>query len=1212
MNSFRDMKLLRNLVRSQERKKYYSTNTSKIINTYKCPEHNEYFSKICLKCNIDICPRCDKNYHYSHKTIKYEDANPDYVEIENLQKVINIYIDKYNSLRKEINNWYTDLKNKIYDFELSLKNNDIVNSLDFIINYHKNKISLNSIIKFRKIYYNLIEENNTKNKKIISLINQYGNNENLNIPIYYDFSQIKTLLQNLNFNKDFTKKGQLILNYLSKIPYIENNSIIYNNNTNEVLSKSSSFYNLSRNPLFFSNDLKNWEILKDKSTWNKNSNETNKTNSEKIVIDSKVSEFKNILNKTKIPEFNLNENYNNKLNKTTLNSDKKNYSVTDFKKYLNKMGLLNMNENDLHRVNSSQDLFNKSSFSIKSSKYIHKRNNINNPFFISKNKTQSNTQETRSPVYSYTSENRKIENQNKKHTLLNNLMHINKNIQTKTYVHKKFSNNNNINNKKSNIIKFQKKLIIINKSNKSNKHNHNNNIQYIKKEDIKENPNNNENKNIVNNENKSNNTNLINQKIVRTKQINDDIFNNNEKKEKEYSSPIKTDLFKNAIISDAKKNIINDYDNDNEESNINTTEKKNLLKIIFSPSNKEQSTNKKINPNINNNTKFQTYKIRNSLNMNFTPPNIVKSHKNSPFFIDPDKEVCIGLELGDSECKAGIVNQNTSEIQLVCFEEDKYSIPTMISFGQNKKEIKIGYRAEEDILNNPSQTIFGVLKFFGKKYCDGKGKNELLPFKIYNENNEENKPYIKMNFGPQKDKIFYFENILSIFLQKIFEIIFNKVNIENSSNYNTQEKLQNESEEDSYKNIIILNTILVLTVPNYFTYYQRKLIESIIKNEIFPEINIVNTNENSISYGKYKINLLEVKIENASSIASICLNPNYDYNIVADKSKSKNILILNIDGGSTNISVTNTLIDKEKQVYQVKAINGLQKGESDFIDNFMFGILQKFDNNIKKEILDSPLALVKFRKICKQIKINLMQKEKTLFNIVDILDNYDWKIEINRYEYENYTCNLFNEIKSLIYETLNKSKIKENRIDDIIFIGEICRDKNISQIVEQLFRQDNSIYEELIYSNYMDNEKDNYIVGGASYHALNLINNNIYIFYDISPFNIGIKKYNGELNFIINKGEKIPVKNNKSIKIDNENELKIYEKYDNENNKEILIGKVELNNIKMNNSESNTKYGFREIKFEYEINDKLDIFISIFNGEKYEDKIKINLLYIDN
>ena len=112
--------------------------------------------------------------------------------------------------------------------------------------------------------------------------------------------------------------------------------------------------------------------------------------------------------------------------------------------------------------------------------------------------------------------------------------------------------------------------------------------------------------------------------------------------------------------------------------------------------------------------------------------------------------------------------------------------------------------------------------------------------------------------------------------------------------------------------------------------------------------------------------------------------------------------------------------------------------------------------------------------------------------------------------------------------------------------------------------------------------------------------------------NIGIKKYNGELNFIINKGEKIPVKNNKSIKIDNENELKIYEKYDNENNKEILIGKVELNNIKMNNSESNTKYGFREIKFEYEINDKLDIFISIFNGEKYEDKIKINLLYIDN
>ena len=632
------------------------------------------------------------------------------------------------------------------------------------------------------------------------------------------------------------------------------------------------------------------------------------------------------------------------------------------------------------------------------------------------------------------------------------------------------------------------------------------------------------------------------------------------------------------------------------------------MHIIYSPSNKNTSTNKKNQTNINNNINFQTYKIGNSTNLNFNPPNIIKTNKNSSFFVDQEKELCIGLELGNTECKVGLVNQNTSEIQLVCFEEEKYSIPTLVSFGQNKKEIKIGYEAEEDILNNPSQTIFNIIKFFGEQNIDVKGKRELWPFKIFYTNNEENRPYIKINFGPQKDKIFYFENILSIFLEKMFEIIFNKVNLENSSNYNTQEKIRNDGEENYLNNNITLNIVLVLTVPNYFTYYQRKLLENIIKTEIFPEIN----NENVKIYGKYKINLLGIKIENASSIGTICLNTNYDFNN-NNKSKNKNILILNIDGGSTNVSITSILNENEKQIYQVKAINSIPKGENDLIDDFISYVLQKFNEKIKKEILDSPLALAKLRKLCKKIRYNLIQKEKDKFNIVEILENYDEKIEISKNEYEDCTNNFFNNIKSLINEALDKIKNKEKEINDIIFIGELCRDKNITKIIEQLFRQENTLYEELIYSNYMDNEKDFYIVGGAAYHALNYINNDIYYYFDISPFNIGIKKYNEDLNYIITKGDKIPIINKKTIKIENENELKIYERYENDVKNDRLIGKIEINNdiinINKDNNENNIKYGYRELKIEYEINEKLELFISIYNGEKYGDKIKINLLF---
>ena len=290
MNNFKEMSLLRNIVRSQERRRYYSTNTNKVNNTYKCSEHNVYFTKICLKCNIDICPICEKIYHYNHNVLNYEDIYPDNFEIQHLQNRINTYIDIIKNLKKEINNWYTELKNKLYDFELSLKNNDIINSFDFIINYSKQKMCLNSIFKFRKIYYNIMEENNMKNKKIMSKINLFGNN--ISIPSYYNYFEIKYLLLNLvnlNHNKketkygnnrynyniqdevksnkeNFIKKGELILNYLLKIPYIENN---YNNNTinYELYNKSNSFNTIPKNTFYFSNEIKNnTDYIYDKST----------------------------------------------------------------------------------------------------------------------------------------------------------------------------------------------------------------------------------------------------------------------------------------------------------------------------------------------------------------------------------------------------------------------------------------------------------------------------------------------------------------------------------------------------------------------------------------------------------------------------------------------------------------------------------------------------------------------------------------------------------------------------------------------------------------------------------------------------------------------------------------------------------------------------------------------------------------------------------
>ena len=40
----------------------------------------------------------------------------------------------------------------------------------------------------------------------------------------------------------------------------------------------------------------------------------------------------------------------------------------------------------------------------------------------------------------------------------------------------------------------------------------------------------------------------------------------------------------------------------------------------------------------------------------------------------------------------------------------------------------------------------------------------------------------------------------------------------------------------------------------------------------------------------------------------------------------------------------------------------------------------------------------------------------------------------------------------------------------------------------------------------------------------------------------------------------------------------------------------------------NIKYGYKEIKIEYEINDKLEIIIRIFNGKNYGNDKKLRLI----
>ena len=285
----------------------------------------------------------------------------------------------------------------------------------------------------------------------------------------------------------------------------------------------------------------------------------------------------------------------------------------------------------------------------------------------------------------------------------------------------------------------------------------------------------------------------------------------------------------------------------------------------------------------------------------------------------------------------------------------------MIISINNKNEIIIGYEAEQMITINPENTIFNLMKMIGKNYDEIKGMKEIWPFKIYKD--ENNRPFFLINLE-QKNKKFYPEDLLNIYLKKIFKIFFKKI----------------ICEENTENNIININLILVVCIPNSFTYFQRKIIEKIFKKQIFLEQKENNNNNNNISndinnnnnmnnklYNNYLIYLKKIKIENISSIASLCLKP-----YIKNKNSTKKAysLIINIGGSHTNISIVSSPLNKlKKNKFIIKSLIGEELGFEDFTDFFVYDCLKEFDQNSYNKILETPSALAKLRMSC-----NLAQK----------------------------------------------------------------------------------------------------------------------------------------------------------------------------------------------------------------------------------------------
>ena len=505
------------------------------------------------------------------------------------------------------------------------------------------------------------------------------------------------------------------------------------------------------------------------------------------------------------------------------------------------------------------------------------------------------------------------------------------------------------------------------------------------------------------------------------------------------------------------------------------------------------------------------------------------------------------------------------------------------------------------------------MKIFGKNKNEIIFNQSLYPFKIFYNNSSYSRPYIKIDFENKKEKKIYFEDLFTIYMEKLFEIFFEDIEIEM---------------KDKKSNVNSIQIILVVGISDSLNYFQRKIIEKLFQTQIFPEnIEILNNNSDNKqedfslrisksstslsmnsykskakkkSYGGYQIDLKEIKIVNSSSIANFCLKT-YD-------GIPRNVLLINISGDSINLSLSSIYEEKKNEkkeiihIYDIKKEKYIKKGEEDFIDNY---IEQNLKINKRKEI--ESLNDININDIC-----YLRKKCYDIIPNINKNNGSNSSEQINNFkkEFINSLTDIYNQIALTIKKMIKNEKINEANINSLILIGSLSKTNLFIQILKKLFKYNKYITNQLsnieALNNYVEDDideiyEDCYIAAGAAIHSYYISGTNSkYFLKDICPISFGIETLDGVMDFIIVKGEKIPIINQKFVKVKKNNEksknencleINIYEGENKEVNKNKLISCVNIEKKNFKNEKICNNYIELLIQFEIDNFFNLRVFV---------------------
>jgi molecular chaperone DnaK len=355
-------------------------------------------------------------------------------------------------------------------------------------------------------------------------------------------------------------------------------------------------------------------------------------------------------------------------------------------------------------------------------------------------------------------------------------------------------------------------------------------------------------------------------------------------------------------------------------------------------------------------------------------------------------EKVIGIDLGTTNSVVSVLEGGDPVV--IPNAEGGRTTPSVVGFTKDGERL-VGQIAKRQAVTNPTNTIFSIKRFMGRKAGEARDEQGRVPYKIVPGPND-------LAAVEVAGKRYTPPEISAMVLQKM-----------------------KQTAEDYLGHPV---TKAVVTVPAYFNDAQRQATKD-----------------------AGKIAGLEVlRIINEPTAAALA------YGLDKNKKTDEKVAVFDLGGGTYDISVLELYeVDGTRQ-FEVKSTNGdTHLGGDDFDQRVMDWLVAEFKRDQGIDLSRDPMAIQRLKEAAEKAKMELSGASSTDINLPFITADQSGPKHLNyaltRAKFEQLVDDLIQRTLEPMKQALKDAGMQPSEIDEVILVGGSTRIPKIQQVVKEFF-----------------------------------------------------------------------------------------------------------------------------------------------------------------